>query len=85
MINQPEIKKKIEEMEHVVRKYMTGEALTRLGIVKSAHPETGLQVTMMIYQMVQEGQLNAKIDDSVLKTLLQNIQQSKKEFNFLRK
>ena len=85
MENQQEIKAKIEEMEHIVRKHMTGEALTRLGIVKSAHPELGLQVMMMLYKMVQSGQLNSQVDDQTLKSLLQNIQQSRKEFNFIRK
>ena len=72
-------------MELFVRRNMTGDALSRFGIVKSAHPEFALQAIVTLNQLIHSNQVNLPVDERTLKYLLGELQKQKQEFNILRK
>ena len=84
-MEEQEKKNKVEEIEMFVRKNLTGDALTRLGIVRSAHPELATHVVVMLYQMINNHQVNTPVDDQTLRYLLTEFQKHKQEFNIIRK
>ena len=80
-----ELQKRVEEMELFVRRNMTGDALSRFGIVKSAHPEFALQAIVTLNQLIHSNQVNLPVDERTLKYLLGELQKQKQEFNIIRK
>jgi programmed cell death protein 5 len=82
---QIKLQQQIEVLENTVKQYLTKEAISRLGNLKTAHPEFALQVELIIAQLIQNNQLKEKITDQQLKQILLNIQQPKKEFKIKRK
>lgn len=85
MNEQVALQQQIEQLETIVRSYLTKEALERYGNLKAAHPEKAVQVLTIIGQALQTGQITGKIDDNTFKQLLQQLQQPKKEFKMVRK
>lgn len=82
---QLKLQQQIAQLENVARNYLTKEAIQRYGNLKAAHPKKALSVILLISQLIQNGQLNGKIDDNALKDFLLKTQEEKKEFKFLRK
>jgi len=82
---QIQLQQQIELLESVAKQFMTGEAISRYGNIKSAHPEKAIQVIAIIAQAVESGQLKGKLDDENFKKLLQQITPEKREFKFNRK
>lgn len=58
-------------IESIVKRNMTGDAISRYGNVKIAHPEIALRALPFLLQLVQQG---TRIDDGMLKNILKNIQ-----------
>ena len=79
------LQQEILAVENNAKQFLDGNALTRYGNVKLANPEKALQIAMIINQAAQSGQLKEKLDDSQFKNLLINLQEPKKEFNFIRR
>ncbi|MBT3323829.1 hypothetical protein HN681_00435 [archaeon] len=79
------LKQKLEELEKFVKQYLSAEAVTRYGNLKTVHPEKAVQSLIIIAEMAQEGRLNARISDSQYKALLVQMRPKKKEFKVKRK
>lgn len=74
-----------EEFERNAKQFLDNDALVRYGNLKSAFPEISLQIAMVINQLVQEGQLNRKLNDMEFKELLKNLNPRRREIKITRK
>ena len=81
---QAQIQQQIEQMESIVKQFLTKEALARYGSLKAAHQEKALQVLVVLFQAIQKGQVKGKIDDALLKKLLEQLTPAKKDFKITR-
>ena len=81
---QAQIQQQIEQMENIVRQFLTKEALARYGNLKTAHQEKALQLLVVLFQAIQKGQIQGKIDDSTLKKVLEQLIPKKKEIKIKR-
>ena len=81
---QSQIQQQIEQMESVVRQFFTKEALARYGNLKAAHQEKAMQLLVILFQAIQKGQVQGKIEDSLLKRILEQLAPKKKEFKINR-
>ena len=82
---QIKLQQQITALENMAKQYMTNEAISRYGNLKSAHPELAIQVIAIIAQEIEMGQIKEKIDDEQFKDLLIRIQKPKKEFKIQRR
>ncbi len=82
---QIQLQQQIELLESIAKQFMSRDAISRYGNLKSAHPEKAIQAIALIAQAVESGQLKEKLDDDSFKMLLQQITPEKKEFRFNRK
>lgn len=62
-------------LEQKAKKYLSSEAISRLGNLKTAHPELALKAIMVIVNAIDSGQLKEQIDDNGLKSLLIQLRQ----------
>ena len=81
---QAQMQQQIERIEKIVRQFLTKEALTRYGNLKTAHQEKALQLLLVLFQTIQKGQVHGKIDDSLLKKILEQLTPKKKEIRIKR-
>ena len=81
---QAQMQQQIELMETIVKQFLTKEALERYGNLKSAHQEKALQLLAILFQTIQKGQIQSKIDDSLLKKILEQLTPKKKEIKIKR-
>src|SRR3989338_2901201 len=79
-----QLKQQIEQMESAVKQFFTKEALARYGNLKAAHQEKAIQVLVVLFQAIQKGQVQGKIEDSLLKKILEQLTPKKKEFKINR-
>lgn len=73
------IQQKVLEIETAAKKYMSQEAITRYGALKSAHQEKALQAIALIAQLGSQNQIKEKITDDQFKQLLMRLEPQKKE------
>ncbi|MEA3378823.1 MAG: DNA-binding protein [Nanoarchaeota archaeon] len=85
LTKQQELQQQIAILENFVKKYLDAKAISRLGNIKTAHPEKALQVIAFIAQSVQAGQIKAKLNDMQFRELLMMIQPKKNETKIIRK
>src|SRR3989344_8531162 len=81
---QAQMQQQIEIMEDAVKQVFTKEALARYGSIKAAHNEKALQLILILFQALQKGQVQGKIDDVLLKKILVQITPKQKEFKIKR-
>ena len=81
---QSQIQQQIEQMESVVKQFFTRDALARYGNLKSAHQEKAVQLLVVLFQAIQKGQVQGKIEDELLKKILEQLAPAKKEFKIKR-
>lgn len=81
---QAQLQQQIDYMETAVKRFFTKEALARYGSLKTAHQEKALQILVVLFQAIQKGQIQDKIDDSTLKNLLEQMTPKKREINIKR-
>ena len=81
---QAQMQRQIGQMESIVRQFFTKEALARYGTLKTAHQEKSLQLLVVLFQAIQKGQVQGKIDDSLLKKILEQLTPKKKEIKIKR-
>ncbi len=79
------LKEKLEELEKFVKQYLSAEAVTRYGNLKTVHPEKAVQSLIIIAEMVQEGRIKTRVSDAQYKALLVQMRPEKKEFRIKRK
>lgn len=70
--------------KRILWKVMTKEALERLNRVKVAHPELATSAEALILQYALSGKIN-KVDDTLLKQILESLSSRKKGFRILRR
>ncbi|MBI2499419.1 DNA-binding protein [Candidatus Woesearchaeota archaeon] len=80
-----ELQRQIALIEESAKKYLDRDALQRLGNLKSAYPEKALQVSALILQNAEAGNLKRMLNDEQLKQLLISLDEPKREFKFTRK
>lgn len=73
------LQQKILEIESIAKAYMTQEAISRYGTLKSAHQEKALQAIALIAQLVSQKQIKEKITDQQFKQLLMRLEPEKRE------
>ena len=81
---QVQMQRQIEQMEDIVRQFFTKEALARYGTLKTAHQEKALQLLVVLFQAIQKGQVKGKIEDSLLKKVLEQLTPKKREITIKR-
>ena len=73
------IQEKILEIENLAKKFMSAEAISRYGTLKSAHPEKALQSIAFIAQLGSENKIKERVSDQQYKELLMKLEPEKKE------
>tara|TARA_Y100000310_G_C20250359_1_gene608812 strand:+ start:214 stop:474 length:261 start_codon:yes stop_codon:yes gene_type:complete len=73
------------EIESNAKNYLDKDALLRWGNLKSAFPEKSLQVAAVINQLVQQNQINKKLNDEEFKEILKSLSPKKKDITITRK
>ena len=81
---QAQLQQQIEHMENALRQFLTKEALARYGSLKTAHHEKALHLLVVLFQAIQKGQIQGKVDDSTLKKVLEQLTPKKKEIKIKR-
>jgi len=86
--NKERKKKSIEEqilkIKLFVDQFLTPEARRRLKTVELAHPQNALNAYMLLFQLIQSGQIRGKIDeDLVKKVLLRIAQRTRKNYRIV--
>ncbi len=81
---QAQIQNQIEQVESLVRQFLTKDALARYGNLKAAHQEKAMQLLVVLFQAIQKGQVKGKIEDSLLKKILEQLTPKKKEIKIRR-
>jgi len=82
---QQKLQQQIKQIDESVKQFLTKEAITRYGNLKSAHPELAIQVAAIILQAINSGQIKEKVTGDQLKNILKQFQKPKKEFKLTRK
>ena len=79
------IQEKILQIESTAKRFMTQEAISRYGTLKSAHKEKAFQAIAVIAQLVSQNQITEKITDQQFKQLLMKLEPEKKQNTITRK
>ena len=79
-LQEKQLQDQIDQIENIAKQYLSKEALSRYNNLKLAHKEKAMQITIIIAQAAQAGQLKRKLTDEELKNLLRELDQNKKEF-----
>jgi DNA-binding TFAR19-related protein (PDSD5 family) len=79
-----QVQQQIQQLEIIVKRAMTKEAIERYGTLKMAHPEKAIQALVVLAQAIQQGKIQG-INDNQFKEILQRLTPEKKKFNVTRK
>ena len=67
------------QLDSLLRSVLTPEAKSRLSNIKLVNKELYLKVAQSLLYLAKSGQLEGKIDDAQLKTLLEKVKGTKRE------
>ncbi len=81
---QQQLQTQLEQLETLVKQFLSKEALQRYGNLKAAHQDKAIQLLVILGQAIQQGQIKEKITDEKLKDILKRLQPEKKEFKIKR-
>lgn len=79
------LQQQIQQLENLVKQYLSKEAITRYNTIKLAHQEFAIHILTLITQLIQANQIKEKLSDEQFKKLIKQIQPQKKEFKIQRK
>ena len=79
------LQQQINAMEIFIKQYLTNEAITRYGNIKSVNQEKALQLIAILAKIIQENQIKEKITDDQLKQILMQLDTGKRETKIIRK
>jgi len=65
--------------KEIQRKVLTKDALERLGRIKLVNPALASQLELYLVQLYQAGQITEKINDEMLKKILQTLTGKRRE------
>ena len=81
---QSQVQQQIEQMEGIVRQFLTKDALARYGNLKAGHHDKSIHLLLILFQAIQKGQIQDKVDDAQLKKILEQLTPKKREINIKR-
>lgn len=81
---QQQLQAQLEQLETVVKQFLSKEAIERYGNLKAAHQEKAVQLIVILAQAIQQGQIKEKITDEELRNILKQLEHEKKEFKIKR-
>ncbi len=81
---QQQLQAQLEQLETVVKQFLSKEAIERYGNLKAAHQEKAVQLIVILAQAIQQGQIKEKITDEELRNVLKQLEHEKKEFKIKR-
>jgi programmed cell death protein 5 len=73
-----------EQKAAIMRQILTPEARDRLATVKMAYPDVARAVEEQLIRLVQAGQINRKIDEPTLKSILRKVAPQKRDITIER-
>jgi DNA-binding TFAR19-related protein (PDSD5 family) len=82
---QAKFQQQVELVENFAKRYLNKDALVRYSSLKSAFPEKAIQVAALIVQFVNNGMIKKVLTDEEFKSLLQEMENPKREFKIRRK
>ena len=77
---QAQVLKQVEALERTIKQYLSKEAITRYGTLKTAHPDKAMQVLLVLAELIQNKQITHPLSDAEFKSILLQIQKPRKEF-----
>ncbi len=60
----------LEEIRKIVRKFLTKEAIERLGRIKLVKPQLALEIELNLFKLIQAGKIKSFITDEQIKQIL---------------
>ena len=82
---QLKLQEQIEQLEMVAKQFLSPDAISRYGTLKSAHPEKAIQSLAMVVQLAQQNKLVGKLTDAEYKALLVRLTPQKREIKINKK
>ena len=80
-----QLQAQIQQMELIVKQFLDKDALERFGNIKAAYPEKATQLTVLLSQLIQSGQIQNPLNDSQFKAMLERLNPDKREIKITRK
>lgn len=81
---QQQLEAQLEQLEALVKQFLSKEALQRYGNLRAAHQDKAVQLLVILGQAIQQGQIKEKITDEQLRNILKQLEPEKKEFKIKR-
>jgi len=78
------VQQQIEQLESIVSHFLTREAFSRYCSLKTVHKEKSIQLIAVLAQAIQNGQIKQKIDDEMLKKILEQITPKQRDIKIKR-
>ncbi|MBW2975284.1 hypothetical protein KY366_06200 [Candidatus Woesearchaeota archaeon] len=85
MQEQQQLQAQVEQLEIMLRQFLSKEALQRYGNLKAAHREKALQLLVILGQAIQQGNIKEKITDEQLRDILKRMSPKKRDITITRK
>ena len=82
---QMKLQQQVAQLEATAKQFLSNEAITRYGNIKSVSPQRAVQITALITQLVQQGRLKAQLSDTEFKQLLMQLEPAKHEVKISRR
>ena len=70
------MQQQLQALEHQVKNYLSKDALSRFGNLKTAHPDIAMKVIMILAKAIEAGQIKEELSDDALKSLLIELQRN---------
>lgn len=77
-IQEQQVRQKINQLDIVVKQFMTKDALQRYTNVKLAHPEKALNLILLLSQGIEQGKIT-QVSDEELKNYLRMMEPEKRK------
>lgn len=81
---QLELQRRVQALETLVKNYLEKDAVTRYSNIKAVNPEKALQILSVMKNLIQTGRIKNKLNDNEFKSILQMLQEPKREFRIKR-
>jgi len=81
---QLELQRKVQALETLVKNYLEKDAVTRYSNIKAVNAEKALQILGVMKNLIQSGRIKNKLSDNEFKSILQMLQEPKREFRIKR-
>ncbi len=79
------LRQQLSQLEEGVKRHLSKDALSRYGTLKVAHPDSAIQLLLVLGRLIQAGRVAAEISDDQLKDLLRQLTPQKRETRITRR